>query len=525
VESDVTEFSPELRGIQEAAKHLLASTRRYRKDRHWALTSEDAKPLPEGWASSDDEAGVRAWYASKMGREWPETMEWPEESERGEEECPPLSARRILEYLASGAHGALTYRIWMSSSGDGQRQRLRRPRVLPRGNPALLLTVFQQAPDDLAPPLLEQRDMTQRLQEVERRIAHLNRLESRAMFDTGQWEDAAAYRQERRVLWQELQTLQAALPPAEGLQDKAACQAVTMTVGLDEMLPQEQRRWQKKLGHSPRTTWLVTFREYLCRLPQMGRNPIYIDVHTTTEDDITVQVLAYLLQAEMVLWEDIEPWVKHYAAAGGQETVGKPWDTYLRRTWCQEMLEFALPQEANALRPALPAQREPEEYSIPQAAKVLGITERQLRYKIEHEEILGVEKLGRRVRILPEALEHLQRQVMDQARRQQDKTRRAMFSAQAQQVSMKPPAIRQMIHRGPQTPEGAPDWDALEAQLKRKTAAQGGDSQRPSLSEDVMRKLIAHLDRGLAQAETKQEHDTLWEQRLSLQQWLGGSPL
>jgi excisionase family DNA binding protein len=300
---------------------------------------------------------------------------------------------------------------------------------------------------------------------VERRIAHLNRLEGRAMFDMGQGEDAAAYRQERRALWQELQTLKALLSSPQGLQDKAACQAVTITVGLNEMSQHEQRRWRKKLGHLPCTTWLVTFREYLYRHPQMGRNPIYIDVHTTTEDDITVQVLAYLLQAEMVLWEDIEPWVKDYSAAGGQETEGKHWDTYLRRTWCQEMLEFALPHESNALRPVLPAQREPETYSIPQAAKVLGISERQLRYKIEHEEMPGVEKLGRLVRILPEALEHLRQQVMDQARRQQDKTQRAMFSAQAQQVGMKPPAIRQMIHRGPQTPEGGPDWEALEAQL------------------------------------------------------------
>ncbi len=477
----MTEFSSELRWIQETAKHLLVYARRYRKDRHWSLTPEDAKPLRERWAWSYDEAGVRAWYASSMGREWPETIEWPEEIERAEEECPPPSARRILEHLASGAHGAFTYRIWMSSSGDGQRQRPSRPRrprpprVLPSGSPSLLLTVFRQAPDDLYSPPPEQRDVTQRIQEVERRIAHLNRLEGRAIFDTGQWEDAAAYRQERRGLWQELQTLKASLPPPQGLQDKAPCKAVTMTVGLDEMSQQEQRRWRKKLGHSPRTTWLVKFREYLCRHPQMGRNPIYIDMHTTTEDDVTVQVLAYLLQAEMVLWEDIEPWVKHYAAAGGQETEGKRWDTCLRRTWCQDMLEFAIPQEANALRPALPAHREPEEYSIPQASKVLGITERQLRYKIEHEEIPGVEKLGRRVSILPEALEHLRPQVVDQARRQQDKTRRAIFVEKAKnEYGMTADAIRQMIHRGPQTPEGTPDGDALEAQSSVRLRHKGG---------------------------------------------------
>jgi hypothetical protein len=97
VEIDATEFSPEIRCIQEVAKHFLASAQQYRKDRHWALTPEDPKSLPEEWAWSYDEAGVRAWYASAMEREWPETMEWPEEIDRVEEECPPPSARRILE--------------------------------------------------------------------------------------------------------------------------------------------------------------------------------------------------------------------------------------------------------------------------------------------------------------------------------------------------------------------------------------------------------------------------------------------
>jgi hypothetical protein len=76
-----------------------------------------------------------------------------------------------------------------------------------------LLTVFRQEPDDPYTPPPELRDVTQRVQEVERRIAHLNRLEGRAVFEAGQWEDAAAYRQARRGLWQELQTLKASLPP------------------------------------------------------------------------------------------------------------------------------------------------------------------------------------------------------------------------------------------------------------------------------------------------------------------------
>jgi hypothetical protein len=189
------------------------------------------------------------------------------------------------------------------------------------------------------------------------------------------------------------------------------------------------------------------------------------------------------------------------------------------------MMELALPFEPNALRPPAPLPAEPEEYSLPQAAKMLGITERQLRYKIEHEKIPGVEKLGRRIRILPAGLEHLRRQVRDPARRQQEKTRRAMLTEKARVYGMKPDAIRQMIRRGPRTLEGTPDWDALEVQLKRKAAAQGGDGQYPSLSEDEIRKLIAYRDSCIARAKTKQEYDTFVEQRLLLQQRRGGSHL
>ena len=491
----MTEFSRCVQLVLQASSQVLSYAQRYRRDRSLALPQAPTRPaLPEGCVWSDNEEDVqvflastahsqrrmRAWwrcgvrpFAFSIDPPWLDgVLEWPKD-----EECRPPSERRIRKHLASGVHGALNYRIWMSSAGDGPRQRPSRPRrsrpprVLPSGSPSLLLTVFRQAPDDPYTPPPEQQEVTRQIQEMEGRITSLKRVEDHAIA-AEQWDAAAAYRQDRRGLWQELQTLKASLPPPQGLQDKAACQAVTITVGLDEMLPQEQRRWRKRLGSPPRITWLKAFRNSLCKHPQMGRNPIYIDVHTTTEDDITVQVLAYLLQAEMVLWKDSEPWVKYYAASWGQETEGKRWSNDTSTQWCHAMLEFALPQAANALRPALPAQREPGKYSIPQAAKVLGITERQLRYKIEHEEIPGVEKLGRRVSILPEALEHLRRQVMDQARRQQDKTRRAIFSAKAQQAGMKPPAIRQMIHRGPQTPEGTPDWDALEAQLTCQAAKQ-----------------------------------------------------
>lgn len=303
----------------------------------------------------------------------------------------------------------------MSSAGDGQRQRPSRPRrprpprVLPSGSPSLLLTVFRQAPDDPYTPPPEQQEVTRQIQEMEGRITSLKRVEDHAIA-AEQWDAAAAYRQDRRGLWQELQTLKASLPPPQGLQDKAACQAVTITVGLDEMSPQEQRRWRKRLGSSPRTTWLKAFRNSLCKHPQMGRNPICIDVHTTTEDDITVQILAYLLQAEMMVWDTIEPWVKYYAASWGQETEGKRWGKYARDRWYEKMRLFALPQEANALRPR-DTTKPPGTMSLPQVASTWGISEPQLHFllpRLIQQRKVSMLKKGRFSYILVDDVERLQ---------------------------------------------------------------------------------------------------------------------
>jgi hypothetical protein len=523
VESGVTDFSPEVRCIQEAVRYLLDAARRYRKDRQGLLRPEDPEPvLPEGWVRGDDEAGVRAWHEEYYGREWPEELQWPDE------ECPPqFSERRILEQLASGGHGALNYKIWMSSSGDGQRQRpsrprrLRPPRVLPSGRPSLLLSVYQRAHagPHTSPPA--QPDVTRRKQELRQQIVHLKRREDSALIADGRWEEAvahgiadrwwekaAAYWQERRGLHQELRTLEASLhTPPQGLQDTVACKHVTITVGLGEMSQQEQRRWRKKLRHSPPTTWLAAFRKYLCMHPQMGRNPIYIDVYTTTKDDLTIQVLAYVFQAEIVSWDAIEPWVKHYAASWGQETEEACWRNYESGRWCEAMLAFALPQEANALRPPSPPRVEPGAYSIPQAAKVLGITERQLRYMIEHEEIPGIERDGRRRVILADALEHLRPQVVAKGRRRQDQPRRAMFIEKAKnEYGMTSDAIRQMIHRGPRTPERTPDWNALDAQLTHHSRrAKGQEPSEDTMSADDLEGLRTLLETQSCAAQTEDE--------------------
>ena len=69
-----------------------------------------------------------------------------------------------------------------------------------------------------------------------------------------------------------------------------------------------------------------------------------------------------------------------------------------------QMMTLALPFQPNALRPSLPPHAEPRGHSILQAAQVLGITERQLRYMIDKKKIVGVERRGGQVVILPEAL-------------------------------------------------------------------------------------------------------------------------
>jgi DNA-binding transcriptional MerR regulator len=92
---------------------------------------------------------------------------------------------------------------------------------------------------------------------------------------------------------------------------------------------------------------------------------------TTKAEDITVQALAYLLQDEMVPWDEIAPWVQQYAS---QFT---PY--FDAGAWVQRMKTLTLPWDANALRPR-PVDQPPRTMSIPQAAKALGLTERQLRY-------------------------------------------------------------------------------------------------------------------------------------------------
>jgi hypothetical protein len=233
----------------------------------------------------------------------------------------------------------------------------------------------------------------------------------------------------------------------------------------------------------------------------------------TTADDITAQLLAYLLQDEIVSWEEMAPWVKHYDQRALDE--GTRYD---------QMMTLALPFQPNALRPSLPPRAEPRGHSIPQAAKVLGITERQLRYMIDKKELLGVERRGKHIVILPEALEHLRSQVDDKGMRLGDKARREAFTEQARTAGMALAAIRQMIHRGPRTSAGARDWDALEAQLKRKAVEQGPSrGEDVQLSQDKIDRLVAYLENSLSRTKNPREYDRIQDQLLHLRRHLQGS--
>ncbi len=426
MESGVTDFSPCVQLVCQVSVQVLSCARKYRRNRYWALPTAPPRPaLPEGWTWSDDE------------------------------EYQPR--RPIRSRLASGAIDVLSYTIDLFNPAGiglqlpgGQRRLQRishfRPRHTQRGKSSdaspyvvlrprgpVLRVLFALTEPNGLPRRLEVHvalgGMSPRDQDLLRQHtnydsesdtpdASLPQTWRITIFRQGEGRGVAKRREDRAQLARER--------PAR---IHAICQ--------DE----------------------ETLLRYQCG-DRYGPCLLRVD-DDTTANNIAVQLLAYLLQEEMVCWEDIEPWLQQYdqrpIAAG-------------TRYRC--MMELALPFEPNALRPLALLPAEPEEYSIPQAAKVLGITERQLRYKIEHEEIPGVEKLGRRMRILPAGLEHLRRPVRDQARRQQDKTRRTMFTEKTRAYGMKPDAIRQMIHRGPRTLEGTPDWDALEAQLTCKATKQ-----------------------------------------------------
>jgi hypothetical protein len=107
---------------------------------------------------------------------------------------------------------------------------------------------------------------------------------------------------------------------------------------------------------------------------------------STTPDDITAQLLAYLVQDEMVSWEEIAPWVTHYDQQYG---CSRPEAVQIQR-----MKEFAFPLRANALRP-MRTKQPPGTMSLPQAAKALGLTEHATRDLIARGYVHSVIRQGR----------------------------------------------------------------------------------------------------------------------------------
>jgi hypothetical protein len=128
-----------------------------------------------------------------------------------------------------------------------------------------------------------------------------------------------------------------------------------------------------------------------------------------------------------------------------------------------------------------------------------------------------VERRGRQVVILPEALERLRSQVVDKALHRRDKARRATFTEQARAYGMKPDAIRQMIHRGPPTPEGTPDWEALDVQFKRnavKHKRKEAETRAPSEDTISREDLIAACKTRLVEVEPGSEEWAILQDKL-----------
>ena len=225
MKSGVTEFSPWVQLVLQAADEVVSYARRYRKDRYWALPPDDVRPVaPEDATKgyrltwSDDEEGVRALWAS-AGRVWPEQLEWPDPKE-----CPP--ARRIRRPLAQGAQGGLSYEIRVYDPCD-----------------------FQQDSWRKLYALLEVQDAHRKARRHLRQVLPSNRPFLLVTFTTLPDLDALRRASTARH------------PPAPH-----GPRRLTIDIGLGERSAREQQRWQQRRQGDHRY-WLTIFRELESRGP------------------------------------------------------------------------------------------------------------------------------------------------------------------------------------------------------------------------------------------------------------------
>lgn len=460
----MTNFSPIVQLVQQTSRELLLYAHQCRKDRWWGLKPVVTPELPAEW-------------------------EWS---------APYVEAYPVRQRLSQGAAGPLLYAIErVSTAGVG----------------------------------LEWRGS-------QRRLRH-----HRTLLPENGWRRVLSKETSEVVAFRSKMPLPCLWIRFEKRHEHGPPQLLRIVIALEAMSARSQKKWRQRLialvppetaGHPakrqsegcqkvPWIAWLTFFRR-LCGRSQSQRcesrkrlvqaAPEVLDhLHQrdavlsemfiarylrgdrfapcllrvdqdTTEDDLTVQLLAYLLQDQMVLWEEIEAWVRGYA----QQYGAHPGDGSL----FMRLMQFALPVAANALRPVVAPHVAPDATTILQTAQALGLTERQLRYKVEKGDVHDVTREGQSLYISPAEKARL-REALELQRNATAPRAQCVENGRALGVSGA--TIRQIISRGRRAGKS---WEDINNDIVR-SAARSGRSKTERLDTASRESLIATLEAQLRQ--------------------------
>ena len=178
----------------------------------------------------------------------------------------------------------------------------------------------------------------------------------------------------------------------------------------------------------------------------------------TTVDHVVIQLLAYLLQEELVQWEEIAAYARDYFRQYQEITL----DINLHKL----LWKLALPHEANALRPVDHSAPEAT-FTVAEAARELGLSKRQLRYMIHKGEVHIIPR-GRRQYISHAELQRLREELEPV---QEEKDHRKKCFRIGRSLDMSDAAIKQTIKRGRKQRRSWPEIGAIiERNAKKKQA-------------------------------------------------------
>jgi hypothetical protein len=234
----------------------------------------------------------------------------------------------------------------------------------------------------------------------------------------------------------------------------------------------------------------------------------------TTPGDIVAHCLWHLWHEEMMLWEEVAP------------SLARWWQRYMGRLFAPADLllqapKLALPLQANAVRPPVPALEVADSLSVKEAAERLSITPRQLLYLAKQGRIRLDRSNPRSFWVPLTEVEWLEDDPQFQHTRKREEYRR---KGQARGLTSE--NLRQRRCRGPQKPDNTPDWEALEADLQRKPARRRGrtdetPTQNPTArSREELEDLYAELQRQIFKVETEDEWLRLMDNRREVERTL-----